>query len=455
MERAGECARWAPIAMRLATGQPISMAVIGSSISGVSGGCTRGVPGVCDDSQCPLCCGTACGVWGNRGWARDVLEMVNKSWPHVLHTLYNLGQPGGGLAEVIVSCLRDYFSFRVDVFLLELAIIGGKKANVLELVDALVLDQHARFGHVPLIMFTSFDFVFADVSEYTPLNGNRTPGTYHGPAWAERRDTIEQLASRWGWPLFSTEGFRRLPLATRLAAWEPDFKHPLATPHGAGRRLIATPIYEAFRDGVRRCHARGGVQAEGSRAEAPQPPLPPPGHTPRWQEPSEAVMALPSSRAKPPAAWQCLQFGRGKCDPSQRNCKAPPLNTSVFRVLESVGWAEVRTPRRRVLSFRREALAVLDLSSPVTRVRSAGDHGERLAHEVQARAALGRKGREAARCAWRRGCGRAELCRAPRVPSLVRDVREGAARVREAMRVRCERTLGGRQGRARLGEYEL
>ena len=124
----GACPRFAHVRERLLNRQPLSLLAIGSSVTGVGSGCTHAVPGICDDSKCPRCCGASCGQWGGKGWARDVLEMVNDSWPHPDHRLRSLGQPGGGLAPLILSCLRDFITFRVDLFLLELAVSGGTQA---------------------------------------------------------------------------------------------------------------------------------------------------------------------------------------------------------------------------------------------------------------------------------------------------------------------------------------
>lgn len=84
--------RWlAPLANRLRLQQPITSLAVGSSHTGVHGGCTEPAPvllagaessGTC---KCPLCCGSRCGSWGDRGWARAVHDWISQTYPSSGH----------------------------------------------------------------------------------------------------------------------------------------------------------------------------------------------------------------------------------------------------------------------------------------------------------------------------------------------------------------------------------
>ena len=216
---------------------------------------------------------------------------------------------------MIVSCLRDYISFRVDAFFLELGITGGAGEQVQALVDALLFDQHSRFGHVPLVMF----MLFGSVADEMPL-GSVRPNQTTSHELQELRldqkmrrqgDSIKALAAWWGWPIFSTETFRALPMRTRLAAWEADLKHPLALPKPAGRLLIATPIFDTFRAGMHACDATGGSN--------------------RWLSPT----GIPSNQTHPPAVWRCLRLGATTPD-------MPPATASgAMSILRAADWKQV------------------------------------------------------------------------------------------------------------------
>ena len=80
----GHCGNWASLRRRALAGLPIRMLAYGSSIVGSGGGCT-----------------------GETGWAREVFNEWNRSFPHAESELLSIGQPGGGLATTLSSCLRD------------------------------------------------------------------------------------------------------------------------------------------------------------------------------------------------------------------------------------------------------------------------------------------------------------------------------------------------------------
>jgi hypothetical protein len=170
----GACRHYHNLSQRVRANQSISMLSIGSSVTGVEGGCTHAVPAICSDSKCPHCCGAQCGYWGNEGWARDVFDMFNESWPHKDSALRSLGQPGGGLAPMIIACLANLVTFRVEIFLLELRITGGAFSQIDKLVRLLVTSQHEKYGHAPLVVFTSFGSVvdpFIANEEYVRRQG--------------------------------------------------------------------------------------------------------------------------------------------------------------------------------------------------------------------------------------------------------------------------------------------
>lgn len=135
---AGGVERWAPLHARLARGLPINALAIGSSLVGVHGGCTNPAP-IFNNSaclrKCPRCCGSRCGEWGNRGWARELLEWLARTYPvdprvngqQRRHELYNLGEPGGNLISAIVACPQTYVAFEVHLVLLDLWTAGLHK----------------------------------------------------------------------------------------------------------------------------------------------------------------------------------------------------------------------------------------------------------------------------------------------------------------------------------------
>ena len=54
------------------------------------------------------------------GWARNLFERINTSWPNSENVLYNLGVPGGSLIPSIVACPLTYVNFQVDLVLVDL-----------------------------------------------------------------------------------------------------------------------------------------------------------------------------------------------------------------------------------------------------------------------------------------------------------------------------------------------
>ena len=293
----GACRHYHNLSQRVRANQSISMLSIGSSVTGVEGGCTHAVPAVCSDSKCPRCCGAHCGAWGNEGWARDVFDMFNETWPHKDNALRSLGQPGGGLAPMIIACLANLLDFRVDIFLLELSITGGSYSQIDKLVRLLVTSQHEKYGHAPLIVFTSFGSVADPFSK---------EGADH--QYIRRQGhSILTIAAKYGYPVFSTDAFLHLPRKVKKANFG-DSMHPrqiavvesaapLRPAGAAGRRgnhkanqshpdppprplrtarlsnafsarsglvsagwsLLSVPIYLAISNGLHECSAKGAA----------------------------------------------------------------------------------------------------------------------------------------------------------------------------------------------------
>lgn len=206
----GECSRFADLSQKLTAGKPVSMLAFGSSVA-AGGGCTDAVEGVCSQTNCPNCCALGCN--GNRGWVRDVFDAINRTWPHPKHALRNLAQSGGGLAVLMESCLRDFVSYPVDLFILEMAANGGSKSDLERLTQKLVGDQQQRYGHDPLVLFASF----------TPIMGDE-----FGEG---RAQTISEIAAAMGYPAYESRPLRMLlNESTKARVLEDGWLHPKAAP---------------------------------------------------------------------------------------------------------------------------------------------------------------------------------------------------------------------------------
>ena len=345
----GNCSSFADLTSRLRAGRAISMLALGSSVTGVSGGCTAPVPGVCAENACPMCCGSLCGQWGPLGWARDVFERVNATWPHPRHALYNLGQPGGGLAKVAAACSRNLITMRVDVFFLELLLTGGGATAVRELARLLADDQRATYGHEPLIFLTNFDSV----------NWTRTrPHLFY-----DNRREFGRLAVEEGWPLYSTDSFVGRAAGARPDLWQHDMKHPKPRP----APLISTPIFEALRAGVDGC------------------------------VPSSWPRRPHASAAPRHAAWHCLRFD--KVFPGKREQAGLP--SGGVDLATSSGWETVAlepTSRTKakpgIRAMHEGARLELDLSAEVgASARAHGGAGIRCGAEWCREAREAREGR--------------------------------------------------------------
>ena len=105
---------FATLAHRLESNLPVITLAVGSSLTGVHGGCTEAAPVLKQSGElckCPLCCGSRCGSWGEKGWARSVHEWLDARRPTVSGSkCFNLGEPGGTLIPAIVACPFTYLN---------------------------------------------------------------------------------------------------------------------------------------------------------------------------------------------------------------------------------------------------------------------------------------------------------------------------------------------------------
>ncbi|KAJ1640129.1 hypothetical protein T492DRAFT_832329 [Pavlovales sp. CCMP2436] len=137
---AGDAAAWLTLWSRLSRGLPITAFALGSSLVGVHGGCTTPAP-VLNTSACrklcPRCCGSRCGEWGDRGWARELLEWIKSHYPVIAgsgrHELFNLGEPGGDLIPAMIATadLRKDPYHKVETLLRHLLASRGRPTVVI------------------------------------------------------------------------------------------------------------------------------------------------------------------------------------------------------------------------------------------------------------------------------------------------------------------------------------
>ena len=116
----GSPSHWTQFRKRLDAKLPITILAVGSSLVATHAGCTQKAP----SARGPLCrnspCGTMCGGGSMHGWAREVLEWLNSTWPHPGHALINLGEAGGSLVSALTTCPSTYLNFEVDLALVDL-----------------------------------------------------------------------------------------------------------------------------------------------------------------------------------------------------------------------------------------------------------------------------------------------------------------------------------------------
>jgi len=163
---------WGSAWERLSRGQPITILAIGSSLVGVQGGCTAPAPVLASAtcaSLCPRCCGSRCGHWGDTGWARELFEWMNTTYPvsragaaaaaveiaamggrveagggglhsgdRTQHQLFNLGEPGGNVIPAIIACPQTYIGFDAHLILVDLHSSNMRKESSLRDTERLV-----------------------------------------------------------------------------------------------------------------------------------------------------------------------------------------------------------------------------------------------------------------------------------------------------------------------------
>ena len=112
---------FAGLRRRLDQGEPVTIVAIGSSLVAAAAGCNAPLPHL-SGCPCPSCCGMWCGGGGSAGagWAVEVLNWLNASWPHPQHRLYNVGEAGGDVGDVLASCPRSLLTIRrIDLALVD------------------------------------------------------------------------------------------------------------------------------------------------------------------------------------------------------------------------------------------------------------------------------------------------------------------------------------------------
>ena len=150
----GDAHAFAPLLRRLQSGLPINVLALGSSIVGVHGGCTAAAPVLNSTGQCvcPRCCGSRCGFWGDQGWARSVLELINTTHPHPGHRLWNLGEPGGTLIPAIAACPQTYLPEDEPLHL----VLLDPSTSQLKSTEGLLRHLLRRAPEPPVVMLVGF-----------------------------------------------------------------------------------------------------------------------------------------------------------------------------------------------------------------------------------------------------------------------------------------------------------
>ncbi|KAG8468672.1 hypothetical protein KFE25_013755 [Diacronema lutheri] len=132
-------AGWANVWATLDAGEPITIVVLGTSVTAGSGGCSHSFLPFCS-----TCCATRdYGPSRSRasagdGFARLALEWINATWPHAEHRLFNAGRPGGALM-LYTECLRSWLPpGHIHLWLLETGITTNRLPEVERIVRLLL-----------------------------------------------------------------------------------------------------------------------------------------------------------------------------------------------------------------------------------------------------------------------------------------------------------------------------
>ncbi|KAK3243172.1 hypothetical protein CYMTET_47161 [Cymbomonas tetramitiformis] len=140
-------------------------------------GCTTSLPHLRAVGKDEKCCGARCGGVGSisgrpttvcntectQGWARQVFDWINTTWPHQKHRLLNVGTAGGNVYDNLAECLDKYVeSGEHDLFIMEGGIITPKAKNIhLKIMEQtlqriLSLPAHGRHQSPPAVIFVNF-----------------------------------------------------------------------------------------------------------------------------------------------------------------------------------------------------------------------------------------------------------------------------------------------------------
>ncbi|KAL1508336.1 hypothetical protein AB1Y20_004446 [Prymnesium parvum] len=302
-----------PLLAALRSGGPITIAAFGSSVLALAGGCTAPIPSLHTPwclARCPLCCALQCGLWGDTGWARSLLAVLNASYPHPRHVLYNFGEPGGDVMLPFAACPATHLSELPSpphLVLLDTATASAYSLHriathlaALSPPPAVLVLELTRFlppraeGGAPLLaaLAAAAPAVHPHINTSSPAasiaaaflgptptahlfaNFSRRPALVAFAADERRRlRAVRAVARRHALPLVSTFGAYAAPMAEgrlAVAAYSPlDGLHP----HWDAAHSPAAAASQAFLTELLAFHLLRGLAAA---AAAPPPPPPPP-----------------------------------------------------------------------------------------------------------------------------------------------------------------------------------
>lgn len=281
----GEPSQFAPVIERVLRGEPLTILGLGSSITAIYGGCTRGL-----QSFCPMHCGITCQKPASMvldGWMRLVVDADARqgAWVpqqlrrHVNHTIYN-GGLGGTSLTLFGECVRHWAPRGVHLAILEFGMLGRGKASVERAVRAV-----RSLDGSPAVIFANF------IDGYHELGGNKHKlGTRLADGTVVSSDSLRfnrstpvedmlsELARHYGAALVSARAAVWTALHERgftLEELTSDGRHPTRR----GSALMADMLITLIRrltSRARRSSPTGAVGARGAHVPPSRPALPAP-----------------------------------------------------------------------------------------------------------------------------------------------------------------------------------
>ena len=223
---------WFPLITKLRSGRAITVVTLGSSVTDGSHGnffssrdavFGTGVRALSDSDKtwCP-----PQGACTQEGSVRDLMEYINTSWPHVNHTLINLGKAGASLDYFLSACAGGRLPHTADLLVFQNHMdkaTCGENAGCAGQAGVSVVEQlHHRLDStlstdsdthpIPLVVM-SYLWVtdpLDDVSSWAVGNNRRKCG---GPTWPHRmesslrepslEDHLLPAAAYYGWSALS------------------------------------------------------------------------------------------------------------------------------------------------------------------------------------------------------------------------------------------------------------